>query len=1204
MFKKTLSLIVVVFLFSSSVFAVGLDLPVVDGIVKVSDSYDLPFMRGVRYDVENPFNLEFIFDRGSEDNVSVENKEKIIRYFLAALTVPASKLWVNLSPYESDRIIDNNVAQTEIGETLLSQDYLLKQLSSSLTHPDSDLGKEYWKTNNSHLITHDESNKIWIKPGEITLYDGGDLLMIADAQMKIESESSDKDVLLPTIMKDVNQGRNFSQLRQMYYSIIMAQYFKKEFADSLYEYYFDKEKMNDIDMADPSTKEKVFKMYTSSFQKGVYDLIQKGWDSKANKKVKRHYFSGGIKGEVDFTSSSVAFIDETTFSSNLKEQECTQVQIIASSGVDDDPFSDISMSEVLGDLESFSKSVVADKSKSSNVPKTIGRTFMDMSKTISIEEKKQLILKLDVLRGKINNKDEISRADKKSLLINVADVKSSVTLSLKPYDYLNDAVSVLENAMEASVVRFRLNRIIDAEKAKASVIRRFLGNNRTYFKVADRGFYNYIKDETVNTYNRYKGRLLRKPENELDIVFRYISELKELQDILKNKMDEVIIELDADVRSDIENFRSMNSLALPPEGDVMDFLENWYSTNISEVRKVDVNLYKDFRKKRNSARSKLSFAKENNHVYYSFAIARYRKEIVEIVMEVTRTLGVDDGVRLLRLKKYSGTIEALNFKHLWEIDSEVELLYRRAMSNLKAYVRPRNKELYEKYKKYLRDVFYEFKKQLTLTSHDLEVLDVEVGKVKESVALFDEELHIYKEELRYLYNRVERFLRRTESDENDSFEKGMAKFRTENPSAEGVDLLIKWYGNSISLIKKSFPSQHARLTNIRTGTQSKYTYAQTSLYLDKSFAEHQYKMNVLNVCQQLNALVSTLSGSARSSSSIDEKIELFDQIERKRDAAERLLTDSPEVLIDNDKLTTLNRRYREFTRNYDLRTVKKSILEDFDTGYFEILIAAQDWISDAPAREDLELERQIEYIDKIESNIKALEEFVTVLLAVRQRAYDSNFQSFEDFEHFLEILKNMTELDDMSDDIIKSPDSLEFLKQRIISIGLSGDGFRVRQRDSGAAAHVGFFKEVLGHEIFILLKFLKSVGIETKEYENMTLSNESSVVITELKTTITLLKDDINDYLNKISSSTISDSSLDYTFKESQLHGGIILEDILGNAKVKKSTSNQSSSIEHHNKNHPNIKFSSISKQTLKNLTGFTFKIGKSELIPINKILK
>ena len=59
--------------------------------------------------------------------------------------MPEDDLWVNLSPYEKDRIIPEAFGQTEMGRDLLAQDYLLKQLTASLMYPEEELGNKFWK---------------------------------------------------------------------------------------------------------------------------------------------------------------------------------------------------------------------------------------------------------------------------------------------------------------------------------------------------------------------------------------------------------------------------------------------------------------------------------------------------------------------------------------------------------------------------------------------------------------------------------------------------------------------------------------------------------------------------------------------------------------------------------------------------------------------------------------------------------------------------------------------------------------------------------------------------------------------------------------------------------------------------------------------------------------------------------------------------
>lgn len=291
--------------------AAMLGLPEPNKVVLVSKDSTVPILRGIRLDPDNPLQISFIIDKGDYSKVSEEQGELLLRYFLAALTAPKADMWVNLSPYEANRVIPESLAITDLGRDMLAQDYLLKQLSSSLTHPDSELGEKYWS-----LMSKEDSssdfNKIWITPGNITVSEFGTAAVIADAELKVLTEvdylasaqnqvDSDKastnerikNVLIPEIERDVNQGSNFAKLRQIYHSYILALWFKDKFSNSFYKHYIDNNLVSEIDIADKDSKAKIFDLYVKAFEKGVYDIIKKEKDDTANIQ-KRRYMSGGV----------------------------------------------------------------------------------------------------------------------------------------------------------------------------------------------------------------------------------------------------------------------------------------------------------------------------------------------------------------------------------------------------------------------------------------------------------------------------------------------------------------------------------------------------------------------------------------------------------------------------------------------------------------------------------------------------------------------------------------------------------------------------------------------------------------------------------------------------------------------------------------------------------------------------------------------
>ena len=292
-----------------------------------------PVLKGIRIDPEKPLNLEFIIDTADKDDVSKEEASRLIRYFLAGLTLPDEDLWVNLSPYEEERVVSDALALTDLGKDMLGQDYVLKQLLSSLTYPEDKLGKEYWKevyqevariagTTNIPINTF---NKVWIMPDRAKVYEKGNVAFVARASLKcmleedylamknssknltIEENPENKEeiskvaskimkqIVLPKIQEDVSYGKNFATLRQIYHSLILGVWFKQKFKDSFYKHYIDQGKIKGIDLEDKGAKEKIYDLYVEAYKKGVYDYVRRDYDSSSHEYINRRYYSGGVQ---------------------------------------------------------------------------------------------------------------------------------------------------------------------------------------------------------------------------------------------------------------------------------------------------------------------------------------------------------------------------------------------------------------------------------------------------------------------------------------------------------------------------------------------------------------------------------------------------------------------------------------------------------------------------------------------------------------------------------------------------------------------------------------------------------------------------------------------------------------------------------------------------------------------------------------------
>jgi len=319
-------------------------LPPPTQFVHPSPNYSHPVLKGLKFNPDTPLKVEFIIDTANKAKVSQEEASKLIKYFLAALTMPKQDIWVNLSPYEADTIAEEHLSQTDLGKDLLSQDFILKQLSSSLTYPDSETGKDFWKQTYKQVIQLagttnlpiNTFNKVWIVPEAAEVYENKDTALITQARLDVlleedylslhqnintiqnhqshpetklikdinqASSKVMKQLILPKIKRDVNFGKNFANLRQIYHSLILGFWFKDKFKDSIYKHYINQAKIKGINLKDTDSKEKIYQHYLKAFKGGLYDYIKADYDPKSKAKIRRRYFSGG---------SSFTKLDTTT----------------------------------------------------------------------------------------------------------------------------------------------------------------------------------------------------------------------------------------------------------------------------------------------------------------------------------------------------------------------------------------------------------------------------------------------------------------------------------------------------------------------------------------------------------------------------------------------------------------------------------------------------------------------------------------------------------------------------------------------------------------------------------------------------------------------------------------------------------------------------------------------------------------------------
>lgn len=315
--------------FAQPLSAMGL-MPAPGTMMHSEGAFAPAMLWGMTVNPNEPFQFDFLVHRGDE-TLAADIKEieyaKLIKYFLAALAVPDTDQWVNLSPYEQNRIIPDNFGVTEMGRDLLAQDYLLKQFSASLTNPDNALGQKFWdgvyaetqKRFGTTEVPTDTVNKVWIVPSKAVVFEKDNTVYVLESHLKVMTEkdylanekighdagdaevqgmadvSSQiiRDVILPALEREVNEGKVFAPLRQVFSGMLLATWYKQALKESILgQLYADKSKVNGINL-DPKANQDIYERYVAAFQKGVYNMVREDVDAGTQELIPRKYFSGG-----------------------------------------------------------------------------------------------------------------------------------------------------------------------------------------------------------------------------------------------------------------------------------------------------------------------------------------------------------------------------------------------------------------------------------------------------------------------------------------------------------------------------------------------------------------------------------------------------------------------------------------------------------------------------------------------------------------------------------------------------------------------------------------------------------------------------------------------------------------------------------------------------------------------------------------------
>jgi len=303
-------------------------------LVMPSAAFLPPALKAIHIDPQAPLEIDFIIDSADQSKVNQQEVNKLVQYFLATMTTPEQDMWVNLSPYESKRIIAPQFGETSAGRELLAQDQMLKQLAASLTYPESDTGKAFWDRvyqkaiaiYGTTAVPIDTFQRVWIMPGKAVVYEYNGTAFITESRLKVlleddylalkNAQNKDnvqrlsqeeaqkvntfsstvtREIVLPEIEKEINEGKNFAALRQIYNALILATWFKKKLKQHiLARTYVDRKKVIGIEDDSEQTAEKIYQQYIQVLKDGVYNYVREDFDAPSQSLIPRQYFSGGF----------------------------------------------------------------------------------------------------------------------------------------------------------------------------------------------------------------------------------------------------------------------------------------------------------------------------------------------------------------------------------------------------------------------------------------------------------------------------------------------------------------------------------------------------------------------------------------------------------------------------------------------------------------------------------------------------------------------------------------------------------------------------------------------------------------------------------------------------------------------------------------------------------------------------------------------
>lgn len=270
-------------------------------------------------------------------------------YFLTGLSLSDDTFWVNLHPEEPERIATSSMCSTMIGRIMLEADLQMKKDFCRYENPcESEIGDTYWallEEKREELVIEcmkeypeiqsvdnvffGAATRYWIVPGTISAYGDEHEIYIEEAILDIYSdpvseystydirfqptslsseceESLDeaakeygqyameveKNLVLPLVVDEVNTGHQYVELRQVYLSLALAQWYKPHCDMCLFSKFIDTAQADCLKAWKGRECSEIWREYSNSFGDGGYYCEKT--EERGTDEVRKIYRGGGV----------------------------------------------------------------------------------------------------------------------------------------------------------------------------------------------------------------------------------------------------------------------------------------------------------------------------------------------------------------------------------------------------------------------------------------------------------------------------------------------------------------------------------------------------------------------------------------------------------------------------------------------------------------------------------------------------------------------------------------------------------------------------------------------------------------------------------------------------------------------------------------------------------------------------------------------